>query len=257
MRKNSFMARVAVLALATMAISSFAACKTDEVSANGKASTEASVEVDEAKEALYNDAVKSLQIGNADKSLEAFEAVADYKDAASYIETINKYKEAIAAEEAYDYDKAASLLSECGKLFDSMGRTADYAAVKEMAEKFLAGDLEGAAAAKSNIKTLPKKALTAAVMHAESEAIVKLAGEGNNETVAALLAEVLSKKTWVGENWTEGDAALALESNPAEKALTYGNVTVFFEDVKNNVYYYGVSEEDSVKYFDADGVAME
>ena len=101
MRKNSIMARVAVLALATMAISSFAACKTDEVSANGKASTEASVEVDEAKEALYNEAVKSLQIGNADKSLEAFEAVADYKDAASYIETINKYKEAIAAEEAY------------------------------------------------------------------------------------------------------------------------------------------------------------
>ena len=257
MRKNSIMARVAVLALATMAISSFAACKTDEVSANGKASTEASVEVDEAKEALYNEAVKSLQIGNADKSLEAFEAVADYKDAASYIETINKYKEAIAAEEAYDYDKAASLLSECGKLFDSMGRTADYAAVKEMAEKYLAGDLEGAAAAKSNIKTLPKKALTNALMHAESEAIVKLAGEGNNETVAALLAEVLSKKVWVSENWNEGDVSLAIESKPAEKALAYGNVTVFFEDAQNNVYYYGVSEEDSVKYFDADGVAME
>lgn len=264
MRKNSIIARVAVLALAIASISSFAACKNNEASAVGKVSTEVSVEVDEAKEALYNEAVKSLQIGNADNSLAAFEAVADYKDAAAYVETIKKYQEAVAAANAFDYEKATSLLSECGKLFDSKGRLDDYAAVVEMSEKLVAGDLEGAKEAKSKIKTLPKKELTAAEMHAKNEALSLLAANGDTESLGALLVDVMSHKVWVSENWGEGEVTeaseetvLGIESRPAVSVVSYGLVSVFFEDAEKTSFYYGVDNGESTFFFDAEGAVIE
>ena len=260
MKKNSIIARVSVLALATLAISSFAACKTNEVSAVGKTSTEVSVEVDDAKEALYNEAVKSLQIGNPDKSLEAFEAVGEYKDTAEYVEKINKYKEAVAAAEAYDYETAVSVLSELGLLFDSKGRTADYTAVVKMTESLEEGDLEAANAAMSSIGTLPKKERTAAVMHAKSEALAVLASNGNNEALGALLVDVMSQKTWVKDNFGEGeaveaseDAVLGLEERPAVSAVSFGNVTVFYTDAEKTDLYYGFATEEATLYFDAEG----
>ena len=264
MKKNSIIARALVLALATLGVASFAACKTNEASAVGKASTEASVEVDEAKEALYNEAVKSLQLGNADNSLEAFAAVGEYKDVAEYVEKINKYKEAVAAAAAFDYETASSLLAECGKLFDSKGRVDDYAAVVEMSEKLMAGDLEGAKAAKSNIHNLPKKELTAAEMHAKNEALTALASSDNTEALGALLVDVLSRKVWVSENWGEGEVTeateetvLGLESRPAVSAVNYGLVSVFFEDAEKTSCYYGVNNGETTVYFDAEGAVIE
>ena len=263
MRKNSIIARALVLALATLGVASFAACKTNEASAVGKVSVETSVEVDEAAEALYNEAVKSLQLGNADNSLTAFEAVGEYKDAANYVETIKKYKEAVEAAAAFDYEKATSLLSECGKLFDSKGRIDDYAAVVEMTEKLNAGDLEAAKAAKSNIKTLPKKELTAAEMNAKNAALSTLAASDNTEALGALLVDVMSHKVWVSENWGEGEVTeaseetvLGLESRPAVSAVNYGLVSVFFEDAEKTSFYYGVNNGESTVYFDAEGAVI-
>ena len=264
MKKNSIIARALVLALATLGVASFAACKTTEASAVGKVSTETSAEVDEAKEELYKAAVKSLQLGNADNSLAAFEAVGEYKDAANYVETINKYKEAVAAAAAFDYETATSLLNECGKLFDSKGRVEDYAAVVEMTEKLNEGDLEAAAAAKSKIKTLPKKELTAAEMNAKNAALSVLSENGNTEALGALLLDVLSHKVWVRDTWGEGEAieaseesVLGLESRPAVSAVSYGPVSVFYEDEENTSFYYGLTEGEVTFYFDAEGVTIE
>ena len=264
MRKNSIIARVLVLALAIASVSSFAACKNEEASAVGKASTEVSAEVDEAKEALYTEAVKSLQIGNADNSLAAFEAVGDYKDAATYVETIKKYKEAVDAANAFDYEKATALLTECGKLFDSKGRLDDYAAVVEMSEKLVAGDLESAKEAKSKIKTLPKKELTAAEMNAKNAALTALAEGDNTEALGALLVDVMSHKVWVSENWGEGEVTeateenvLGLEARPAASVVSYGLVSVFFEDAEKTSFYYGVNNGENTVYFDAEGAVIE
>ena len=151
--------------------------------------TSASVEVlaeeytnEELAEA-YKAAVESLKKNNAEESLALFTALGEYEDAAHYVEILNKYEDAVKLAGEFDYEGAIALLNDCGLLFDSKGRAADYAVITEMTEKLMAGELEEAKALKSKVGSLTKKDLTAAEMHAKVEAMVALAVAGTISTL--------------------------------------------------------------------------
>ena len=219
----------------------------------------------------YKAAVESLKKNNAEESIALFTELGDYEDAAHYVEILNKYRDAVKLAGEFDYEGAIALLNDCGLLFDSKGRAADYAAITEMTEKLMAGELEEAKALKSKVGSLTKKDLTTAEMHAKVEAMVALAVAGDNDNVAALVADVMSHELWVENNWSDKMAeaeltdsengAVASVSDASVAADGNGTVAVLYTDEAKADYFYSLTvnngTEDVTIFVNKDGAVIE
>ena len=219
----------------------------------------------------YKAAVESLKKNNAEESLALFTELGDYEDAAHYVEILTKYQDAVKLADEFDYEGAIALLNDCGLLFDSKGRVADYTTIIEMSEKLMAGELEEAKSLKGKVGSLTKKDLTAAEMHAKIEAMVALAVAGDNDNAAALVADVMSHELWVENNWGEKavEAELTDSENGAVASVSYasvaadgnGTVSVLYTDEAKKDFFYSLTvnngTEDVTIFVDKDGVVME
>ena len=219
----------------------------------------------------YKAAVESLKKNNAEESLALFAALGEYEDAANYVEILNKYQDAVKLAGEFDYEGAIALLNDCGLLFDSKGRAADYVVISEMTAKLMAGELEEAKSLKSKVGSLTKKDLTTAEMHAKVEAMVALAVAGDNDNAAALVADVMSHELWVENNWSDKatEAELTDSENGAVASVSYasvaadgnGTVSVLYTDEAKKDFFYSLTvnngTEDVTIFVDKDGVVME
>lgn len=71
------------------------------------------------KAANYDDAIASLEAGNLEEALAAFEDLGDYEDAEEYVENITAYQAAQKLLAEHKYDEAAKAFKDLGDFHDS------------------------------------------------------------------------------------------------------------------------------------------